>query len=245
MAALPGGHPRTQGGERSSADDPAVAQALAATRVFLRPIADPMSLGFLGLAGATLTAAGLEIGWIPPTERLQVGLIVAIFAPLLQTIASVFGYLGRDAVVSTGNGVLAGTWAVIGITYIVTKPGSHSPALGTFLMVASLALMLSAATATHGKLVPAGVLGLAAIRFAFTGGYDLSGVAWVKTGAGIVGCLLAAAAVYAAVAFELEGQLHRAVLPTLRRHRGRRAYDPYLVHQVDEVATESGVRTQL
>ncbi len=38
------------------------ADSLRAVRVVLRPIANPFALGFLGLAGATLTVSGLELG---------------------------------------------------------------------------------------------------------------------------------------------------------------------------------------
>ncbi|MHB2023807.1 MAG: acetate uptake transporter family protein [Mycobacteriales bacterium] len=223
--------------------DPAE-QALNASRIFLRPIADPMSLGFLGLAGATLTVAGLELGWIPASQQHQAALIVILFTPGLQLIGSVFGFLGRDPVAATGMGVLAGSWAVIGALLLANPPGRRSAALGTFLMLVTVAILLSALTAAHSKLLPAGVLALAGVRFAFTGTYQLSGIPWVRTGAGVVGCILALLAVYAAVALELEGQQHRSVLPTLRRHP-QEALSASLAEQVRRVASEPGVRTGL
>lgn len=40
----------------------------AATRVFLRPLATPLPLGFLGLFFATMLMAGLELGWVPVAD---------------------------------------------------------------------------------------------------------------------------------------------------------------------------------
>lgn len=218
---------------------------LAQSRVFLRPIANPFPLGFLGLAGDTLVVAGTELGWIPHAEYHHAAMIVLVFAPLLQTIACVFGFLGRDPVAATGMGVLAGTWALIGLVLLTSRPGSTSPALGTFLFLAATAVFMSAVTAAHTKLVPALVMGLTGLRFLATGLFDLLGWAPVKTAAGIVGCLLAAAAVYAAVSLELEGARHHPVLPTLRRRAGARALEPVLGQQVRQVAAEPGVRNEL
>ncbi len=221
------------------------ADSLRAVRVVLRPIANPFALGFLGLAGATLTVSGLELGWIPPSERVQVALIVLAFAPPLQLIACLFGFLGRDPVAATGMGVLAATWAVIGITLLVSAPGSHSAALGTVLFLASVAMLLTAATAAMSKGVPALVLGVAGLRFLATALYEIIGTAPFNTVSGIVGCVLAVLAVYGAVAFEVEGVKHRTVLPTLRHGAGSRALEPNLPEQVEQVAAEAGVRAQL
>ena len=38
----------------------------AATRVVLRPIANPLPLGFLALCAGTLLVSGLQLGWLAP-----------------------------------------------------------------------------------------------------------------------------------------------------------------------------------
>ncbi len=210
-------------GQASTTDPPS--DSLRYTRVVLRPVANPFALGFLGLAGATLTTSGLELGWIPDGQRMQVALIVMIFAPPLQ--------------------LLAASWEVVGVTLLVSAPGSHSAALGTVLLLAAAALLLSAGIAAMSKGVPALVLGVAGLRFLATGLYEIIGTAPAKVAAGGVGCALAALAVYGAVALEIEGVVHRPVLPTLRRGPGRTALDPDLAEQVKQVAAEPGVRTQL
>lgn len=219
-------------------------EELASTRIVLRPIANPLSLGFLGLAGATLSAAGLELGWIPPGEHLLTGLVVLIFAPTLQLIACVFGFLGRDAVAATGMGVMAATWAVIGIAILIGKPGANA-ALGTLLMVSSAGVLLSANTAAHSKVVPALVMATTGLRFFTTGLYQLTAVADVKLAAGVLGCVLSAEALYAAIALEIEDVRRQTVLPTLRRNKGTIAMEPSLGRQVEDVANEAGVRRSL
>ena len=44
-------------------------QMVAPTRVYLRPLAGPLSIGFLGLAVATFVVAGLNLGWVAVTEE--------------------------------------------------------------------------------------------------------------------------------------------------------------------------------
>lgn len=215
-----------------------------ATRVFLRPIANPFALGFFGLAGASVTVAGLELGWIPPSETRQAALIVLLFAPLLQTIACAFGFLGRDAVAATGMGTLAGTWACIGAVELLS-PGGISHALGTFLFLAGTAVLLSAVTAAQTKLVPAVVMLTTAIRFYLTAVYQLDGGGSWKRAAGYAGLVLGAVALYGAFSLEIEDIKRKTVLPTLRRGRGREVIAGSLSLQVEKLANEAGIREQL
>jgi succinate-acetate transporter protein len=218
-----------------------------ATRVVLRPIANPFALGFLGLAGDTVTVAGMELGWISRADALHVGIIVLIFAPLLQVISCVFGFLGRDAVAATGMGVLAGTWACIGAIMLTSRPGATSHALGTFLFLAGAAVLVSANTAATAKLVPAIVLALAGLRFILTGIYQFIPTTPWKVTAGVAGLVLGFVAVYGSASLEVEG-VRRAplrLLPTLRHGAGREAIEGDLAAQVRHVAAEAGVRKQL
>lgn len=218
--------------------------AETATRVFLRPIASPFALGFLGLAGASVTVAGLELGWVPHAETRQVALIVLIFAPLLQAIACVFGFLGRDAVAATGMGTLAGTWACIGAVELLSPKGiSH--ALGTFLFLAGTAVLLSAATAAQTKVVPAAVMLTTAIRFYLTAAYQVGGGTSWEHAAGYCGLVLGFVAVYGAFSIETEDIKRKTVLPTLRRGRGREVMAGDLATQVAKLGSEAGVREQL
>ena len=217
-------------------------EAQRATRIFLRPIANPFALGFIGLAVATIITSGTEMGWIPASQHHEAAVLIIAFAPALQLVASWLGFLARDAVAGTSMGVLSSTWLCIGLSLLLSRPGSHSHALSLLLFTAAAGILLSAATALQTKLVPGFVLLLAATRFTLTGlsewGY---GPAWGQA-AGWTGIALAVSALYGALSLELES-INRPILPTLRRAEARRALEPHL--DVERVATEPGVRSQL
>lgn len=214
-------------------------------RVVLRPIGNPLPLGFLGLSVATLVLAGLNLGFLPSSEQHQVALILLVFAFPLQAVATVFGFLARDAVVASGIGVQAGSWATIGILLLTSPPGRRSDTLGLFLIVAATALLSAVAVAAHSKLVPALVMAGTSVRFALTGVFEWSGQAVWKHASGWEGLALAGLALYAAVALDLESVRHRTVLPLLRHGAGRAAIDGPPAAQVAGVEHEAGVREQL
>jgi uncharacterized protein len=226
--------------------DPATANdQLSATRVVLRPVASPLPLGFAGLAVSSVTVAGTELGWIGPSDALHAGLIAFIFAPLLQVIACVFGFLSRDAVAATGIGVLAATSAAIGAVSVTSRAGTTSHALGTLLLVAAVAVLVSATVAAAAKLVPAIVMGLAAARFVVTGIYEFVPDSGWKTTSGIVSLVAALAALYGMASLEIKSIRGAPLLPTLRRGAGLQAFSGDLPTQVSHVAAEAGVRRQL
>lgn len=216
-----------------------------ATRIVLRPIGNPLPLGFLALAAATLLVSGLQLGWLVPSDGRAVALILLAFVFPLQLLASIFGFLGRDVVAGTGMGVLAGSWLSIALVSLTTPPGSTSDALGLFLLVAAVAMLVSASAAATGKLVPAAVLATTALRFATTGAYQLTVSSTWKHAAGIVGLCLCALAIYAALAMALEDATGATSLPLGRRRAGRDALAGGLREQVASVEHEAGVREQL
>lgn len=218
---------------------------VAAARVFLRPIANPFALGFFGLGGATVAVSGLELGWIPSSQRHQVALIVLVFAAFLQAIACVFGFLSRDPVAATGMGLLSGTWAAIGLVLLTSPPGSTSRALALFLFLVTAGYAVSAATAALTKLVPALVLAGTGTRLCLTGVSQWTGGSGWRHVAGYAGVVLAALAVYAAASLELEDERRRTLLPTLRRGAGADALTSDLADQVAQIAAEAGVRKPL
>jgi hypothetical protein len=113
-------------------------------RIMLRPLGNPLPLGFLALAGGTLLVAGLQLEWLQPTDGAQVGMILVAFVFPLQLVASVFGFLARDVVAGTGMGLLAGTWLSIGLITLTGQPGATSDALGLFLLLAAIAMLVPA-----------------------------------------------------------------------------------------------------
>jgi succinate-acetate transporter protein len=219
--------------------------SIDATRIVLRPIGNPLPLGFLALAAATLLVSGLQLAWLAPSDGQAVALILIAFVFPLQLLSSIFGFLGRDVVAGTGMAVLAGSWLSIALVSLTSPPGSTSDALGLFLLVAAVAMLVSALAAATGKLVPAAVLATTAVRFAATGAYQLTASATWKHVAGIVGLGLCALAVYAALAMALEDAVGRTLLPLGRRQGGREALAGGLGDQVDSVEHAAGVRQQL
>lgn len=191
-----------------------------AERVILRPVGNPLPLGFLALAGATLLVSGLQLGWVDSSQGKDVALVLIAFVFPLQLVTSVFGFLARDVAAGTGMGILSGTWLSVGLIVLTSAPGSTSDALGLFLLLAALAMLVPASVAAGGKLVVAAVLGTTAVRFACTGIYELSASKTWADVAGVVGLVLLAIAVYAAFAVALEEARRRPVLPTGQRDDG-------------------------
>lgn len=215
------------------------------TRIQLRPIATPMALGFLALAAASLVLSGLQLNWFPVQQSTYVALCLVAFAFPLQLLASIFGFLGRDAVAGTGMGLLACSWLLTGAMKYLAPPGATIPVLGVFLLFVGLALFVPTTGAALGKLVAAAVLFLAGLRFALTGLYQLTGVTWWQYVAGIEGLVVVAVAFYAALALQLEDLQRETVLPTLRRKRGKASMQGNIEEQIQRVDREAGVREQL
>jgi succinate-acetate transporter protein len=211
-------------------------------QVFLRPLGSPLTVGMSGLAIASLVESGLDLRWIPASQSTQVGLIMLAVPFVLQLLACVFSYLARDGAGGAQLGVLATTWAGLGLVHIVSAPGSRSSALGLLLLASGGMLLLSAVAVSSGKPLPGVVFLAAAARFGLAGIYELgAGSAW-RDAAGIVGLVVLALASYCVLAFELEGQKRQPVLPTFRRGRGALAMSDGIGAQLDGVAHEAGVR---
>lgn len=184
-------------------------------RVFLRPIGTPLPLGFMALSATTSLLAVVQLQWIPVSQGQTAAWMALLVAAPLQLLASVFGYWARDPIAGSGMAFLAGTWALIGISTLLSPPGSTSPGLGVGLLAAAAALLVPVFS-SGGKYVAAGVIGLAAARFAVTGVYELTSASGWRVAAGAVGLALGAAALYGAFAYELEGSHHQRVLPVGR-----------------------------
>jgi succinate-acetate transporter protein len=209
--------------------------------VFLRPIGSPVALGLSGLVAASLVLSGLELGWIASNQRGGAGLILVAFAFPLQFAASMLAFIARDAAVGAAMGILAGTWLSTGLTYLSSAPGSRGGALGLLLLASCTVLACAAAAAATGKLAPALVFLLAALRFALSGVYELGASEFWQDAAGVVGLVVVALAAYTMAAAALEDALGTTVLPLGRHGRGAAPLD----EQLKTVEHEAGVRQQL
>jgi uncharacterized protein len=217
----------------------------SAARITLRPIANPLPLGFLALAIATLLVSALQLQWLDPVEERAVGLALLSLVVPAQAAASILSYLGRDVVGGTGLGILAGTWLSVTLVTLTSPPAQTSRGLALLLAMAALVLLIPAAGAATGKLVLAAVLVTAAARFGVTAGHEWTGAAGWQVAAGVTGLVLCVIALYAALAMMLEDALRRTVLPLFRRDAGWASLDGDFDAQVRRIEGEAGVREQL
>lgn len=217
----------------------------ARTRIVLRPLATPLPLGFLGLFLATMLLAGMQLGWVPQSQQHVLAIGILVFTVPVQFIACIYGFLVRDLVAGTGMGLLAGSWATVGIDLLLSPPGGRSAGVAWLLVLGGFSLLVPAAAALQTKLLAGAVNLMTAFRFWVTAAYEWGGPHPWETAAGVVGVALAALAVYAALAFEMEDQRRETVLPTFRRGAGTTAMTGDLAAQVSRAHNEAGVRKQL
>jgi succinate-acetate transporter protein len=213
----------------------------APSQVFLRPIGSPLTLGMSGLAVGSLVESGLDLGWITKGETAQVGIVLLTVPFVLQLVACVFSFFARDGAAAACTGLLSATWLAYGLLHLVSA-GATSDALGLLLLAAGGVLALSAVAVSVGKPLPGAVFALASLRFLVSGVYELSGNGSWQNAAGVTGLVVCGLAAYCVLAFELEGQLRRPVLPTFRRGRGERSLNDGWNGQLDGIANEPGVR---
>ena len=102
-------------------------------------------------------------------------------------------------------------------------------------------MLVPAAAAGSGKLIPMAVLATTALRFATTGIYELSASSTWQDIAGVVGVALCALALYAALAMALEDSQRNTSLPVLRRGLGRDSLEGNLDDQLARIEREAGV----
>lgn len=217
----------------------------AVSRIMLRPVGSPIPLGFSALGAASVALSGLQLSWVPRDESHQIAIVVLTFAVPLEFLASVFGFLSRDSVGGTGMGLLAGTWLLTGALLVTTTPGARSKTLGLLLFFVSAALLVPACAAALGKVAAAVVLIAAAARFVLSGIYEYVGGAGWEHVSGWWGIGLAAFALYAAMAFEVEDTRRRTILPVGRRGFGKSALAGGLGAELERIEHEAGVREQL
>lgn len=106
-------------------------------------------------------------------------------------------------------------------------------------------MLVPGAAAVAGKLVPAALLATTAARFATTGIYQLTASGTWEDIAGVVGLVLCALALYAALAMALEDARRATILPLGRTGLGRESLGGSFAEQVQRIEREAGVREQL
>src|SRR5437588_13067760 len=111
-------------------------------RIFVRPLASALPLGFFafGLGMATLGAEG--VGWVSGKDLHVAGLLLAAYVFPLELLATIVAFLARDTMGATALGLFTTSWLAIGLATINAQPGETSKALGIFLLWFSLTVVL-------------------------------------------------------------------------------------------------------
>lgn len=203
-----------------------------------------MPLGYQALVAASAVLAADHLGWIAATQAHHVALMLLVFTVPIQAATSIFGFLSRDTQIGVEMGILSGAWAAVGVTLLLSPPGSTSSALGVLLIAAGFGLVGPIVAAATSRLAPAIVITLASLHLLADGAYQLGAGGDAKTAAGIIGVILAIAAFYTAIALQIEEATGKTVLWLGRRGVGKTAMHGSWNDQIAGVENSPGVRTR-
>lgn len=215
------------------------------TRIVLRPIGSPLPLGLLALMCAGLLLSLQQLGTFQASDQKTIALVLLGFVVPLMLVASIFSFLARDTVAGTALGLFAGAWLASGLNFLSATPGQTSKVLGVFFIALAASFAVIIAGASFGKAGPAVVIAFGVARFLLSGLYELTGDVGVEHAAAIVGFGLAAAALYSALATEIEDVQGDVKLPMGRRASAREALTGPFDSQLEQLEHEAGVRNQL
>lgn len=217
----------------------------AMTRIVLRPLASPLPLAFFAFGAGSLMLSGLQLGVIPASETRSVAIVQAAFVFPPLALCAVLSFLARETLGATVMALISFSWLANGLIDLTTPPASTNATQGLLALILTAVLLLVSASAALGKPLLGAVIALASARFAMTGLYELTASPTFETTSGILGCAIAATALYGGLALGLEDLQGKPVLPIGRRGEARRAFEGDLGEQVGPVESEAGVRKQL
>jgi hypothetical protein len=218
-------------------------QALASTRIVLRPLGSAMPLGLFGFSAGALITACWDLHWVSKTEFKPAAIALLTFVMPLEALSSIFGFLSRDSAGATAMGIFAASWAVFGTFWLAIGP-QQSPILGIFSILLGTATCCLSIVAWSVKPLLAIVLGIAMIRDVFLASFHL-GATGALAGVGWCGLILTPLSVYTGFAFLLEDANQRTIIPLFRRGKARQSLEGSLAEQLQRIEGEAGVRNQL
>jgi uncharacterized protein len=141
--------------------------------------------------------------------------------------------------------LLSASWLGIGLSFLTLTPGATNGAIGLYLLGLTGALLIFGLVALMGKGLFGVAMLLAVPRYLLIGLYELNGHAGLERASGIVGLVLAGVATYGGIALLVEDSLQRTILPIGRRGHSRTSLEGELSQQLERLAREPGVRSQL
>jgi uncharacterized protein len=215
------------------------------TRIVLRPLASPLPLAFFAFGAGSLMLSGLQFGIIPASETESFAIVQTAFVFPPLALASVLAFLSRETLGATIMALISFSWLANGLIDLTAPPSQTSATQGLLALALAAILLVVAGGAVLGKPLLGAVIALASARFATNGLYELTASPALETVSGVLGCLIAAIALYGGLALGLEDLQGKAVLPIGRRGAARRAFEGALSEQVGPIESEAGVRKQL
>jgi succinate-acetate transporter protein len=218
---------------------------VAEVRIVVRPYASSLPLGFFSFGVGMLLLGGIANGWLHPSDRHTVGLLLALFVFPLELVCAIFALLSRDTFGATGLGMFTTSWLALGIADLTSSQNSVSRAVGLFEFGFAFAVVLLAFAAFAGKPLIGAIMLVAATRSTLAGVHEWGGPSWAWTTAGWLGVAIFAAAMYGGLAFLLEDVNKRAVLPVFRRGTSKESLEGDLSSQLAQLGDEAGVRQTL
>jgi uncharacterized protein len=214
------------------------------TRIFLRPIASGVPLGFFSFAVGMLMLGALATGLIPVGQTKDVGLILVLFSFPLEILATIFAFLARDSMSAATFGLFAAKWLTLGTFELIARPGSTSVALGVYYFGFVASLLMIGAIAVKSKPFYTVLLAVAAARLIVAGIYETGGSHFFYTLSGYLAFAVMLITFYGGIAFTLEDMHQKPILPLFRRGTADEAFRGY-EKQLERLEAEPGIRHQL
>src|SRR4051812_46797348 len=216
-----------------------------AVRIFVRPLASALPLGFFAFAIGMLMLAVIPLGWAPVEDQHTVGLILATFVFPLELVCAIIAFLSRDTFGATGLGLFTTSWLALGLALLQAEPGARGHVIGLWEFVFAAAVLLLAAFALTGKPLFSLILSLSAARAILAGVWELSGSHGVERAGGVLAVVICAIALYGGIALLIEDVRQETVLPLGRVGASKRSLEGDLSEQLARLDKEAGVRQQL
>src|SRR5579883_2766277 len=110
-------------------------------RIFVRPMASALPLGFFAFGVGTVLLSAVEFHWIPAQEsRIVASLLLAYVAPL-ELLAAIFGFLSRDTGTGTTMAIFGAGWIAVALQFLLLDIQAKTTAMGIFMIQDSLAIL--------------------------------------------------------------------------------------------------------
>lgn len=214
-------------------------------RIFVRPMASALPLGFFAFAVGTVLLSAVELKWIPPGESKIVAALVLAYVAPLELLAAIFAFLSRDTGTGTTMAIFGAGWIALALQYLLLGTEATTTAMGVFMIQDSLAILALGVVSFSAKPMMAGILFFAAVRFLLSACVQFGAGSVLGIAAAAIGLLVGLLAVYGGLALLLEDIKQKAVLPVFRRKDAQRSIEGSLDEQLSRVLHEAGVRQQL